>query len=93
MLNNLISILRKKETYVISINEYKGKILLELFPLIKAFKIYKNNEFFFAYVHYIKKETSLIRITETSRFIILFFICGHILACIFIFLSHLENPS
>ena len=90
---NLISILRKKETYVISINEYKGKILLELFPLIKAFKIYKNNEFFFAYVHYIKKETSLIRITETSRFIILFFICGHILACIFIFLSHLENPS
>ena len=90
---NLISIFRKDEIYVTSVNEYKGKNLLELFPLIKAFKIYKNNEFFFAYEHYIKKKTSLIRITETSRFILLFFICGHILACIFIFASHLENPS
>ena len=44
---NLISIFRKDEIYVTSVNEYKGKNLLELFPLIKAFKIYKNNEFFF----------------------------------------------
>ena len=39
------------------------------------------------------KKTSLYKLYQTSNFIFLFIICGHILACIFIFLSHLENPS
>ena len=87
------SFFSKKPEEITSTNEFELKYLLDLFNLIKVFKIYNNNTFFFQYNHYIIKQTNLLKILETSRFIYLFIICGHYLACIFIFLSHLENPS
>ena len=87
------SFFSEKPEKIISTNEFELKYLLDLFNLIKVFKIYNNNTFFFQYNHYIIKQTNLLKIFETSRFIYLFIICGHYLACIFIFLSHLENPS
>ena len=90
---SIISLLKISKNYTTSINEYKVIYLLELFTLIKSFKIYKNNRFFFNFTHFLMKKTSLYKLHQTSNFIFLFIICGHILACIFIFLSHLENPS
>ena len=90
---SIISLFKISKNYTTSINEYKVIYLLELFTLIKSFKIYKNNTFFFNFTHFLMKKTSLYKLYQTSNFIFLFIICGHILACIFIFLSHLENPS
>ena len=87
------SFFSEKPEKIISTNEFELKYLLDLFNLIKVFKIYNNNTFFFQYNNYIIKKTNLLKFSETSRFIYLFILCGHILACIFIFLSHLENPS
>ena len=87
------SFFSEKPEEITSTNEFELKYLLDLFNLIKVFKIYNNNTFFFQYNNYIIKKTNLLKFSETSRFIYLFILCGHILACIFIFLSHLENPS
>jgi len=77
----------------ISINEFKVIYLIELIPLIKFFKIYKHNIFFFRYKIFLSKQTSLSKISQTLKYIVIFILCGHIFACIFIFLSHLEYPS
>ena len=67
--------------------------LVQLLPIVKNLKIYKNNEFYNKFKRFLYHYTILYKWFNTANFLFLFFIYTHILACIFVFLSYLENPS
>ena len=72
---------------------YQVIFLLQLLPLIKIFKIYRNNEFYNKYKRFLFQYTILFQWYNTINLLMLFFIYAHILACVFVFLSYLDNPS
>ena len=73
--------------------EYNLIELVQLLPFVKNLKIYKNNEFYNKFKRFLYHYTIIYKWFNTANFLFLFIIYSHILACIFVFLSYLDNPS
>ena len=67
--------------------------LVQLLPLVKNLKIYKKNEFYNKFKRFLFHYTKLYKWFNTVNFLFLFILYSHILSCIFVFLSYLDNPS